>query len=210
MRDNTDSSPEVIELRHRSKSNQTTLNIELGISKQGSSSSGGAGSTSPSVGGSVVGGLIGGEIPPTYCFSGDTLFSFWGGFEIPFATLFQYRQRHIGMFTISWHDGELVRGKILNVMKTIAHEYLEVTFADGSVDNVKSQHRYLTPSGEYVEIQHLLRQLIVCPKAEMMVTGLKLVFSETGIEMFNATIETYQNYCANGKIVHNLKRRDED
>lgn len=213
MIDNQDSSPEMIELRHRAKGNQSTINIESALSnKQVSSSSssssvGGAGTS-----GTVLGGLVGGEIPPTYCFTGDTLFTLATDEKIPFKELYEKREQYIGRFARSFdRDGVQVQGKILDVLKTTASEFCQVTFLDGSIDEVKPNHRYLSDSLDYVEIRQLFGKCVVSETGRRLrVIAIKMRNASEGIEMFNASIETYHNYVANGKRVHNAKRRDED
>lgn len=208
MRDTEQSSPEVIIARNRAGTNQMRINIEFALSnKRAISNSGGSASASAG-GGGVIQEIIGGEIPPDrggLCFAGDTLFGLVGS-DIAFEILYENREHYIGKFARSFApDGNQVEGKILDVMKTTAYEYLEVRFLGGSVDKVKPRHRYLTETG-YQEIRNLIGRYVIREDGHTLrVVGLKLKFSQKGVAMYNASIETYQNYSANGRIVHNAK-----
>jgi hypothetical protein len=212
MKDNQQTNPNILITRHRSGRNQFRLAVELALSeKQSTSNSGGSASASAG-GGGVVQDLIGGEIPPDrggLCFSGDTLFGLVGS-DVAFEILYNNRERYIGKFARSFdEEGQSVHGEILDVFRSTAYEYLEVTFLGGSIDKVKPQHRYFTETG-YQEIRNLIGKYVVREDGHpLRVVNMKLKFSREGVAMYNATIDVYHNYTANGRRVSNAKNQNE-
>lgn len=199
-RDNNETSPSLLELRHRAGANQSTLNIELDLQ---SSPESGNSSSSAAPGASVIGDASSGAVPPQWsCFLGDTPFTLHGGERIKFKKLYDEREKH--KFAKSFNDkNEVVKGRILKVFRTLAYEYLFVTFSDGSQVGVKPNHKYFS-DGQYVPISELQDEFV----SGVQVLDLKPVKNPKGAWMYNATIKEYANYEADGKRVSNLKEPD--
>ncbi len=144
------------------------------------------------------------------CFLGHTLFSLWDEMDIPFDELYENQAKH--KFALSFNEnGERVRGTIVEVFKHTVYEYVEVTFFDRAFPTqVVPEHRYFIPSGIYVPIKYLLGKHVVSIEGvEVQVLNLKYIAVPEGVDVYNAHIRAYENYCADGKRVHNVKRDPE-
>ncbi len=140
------------------------------------------------------------------CYLGNTLFSLWDEMDIPFDELYENQAQH--KFALSFDDNNnRVKGEIAQVFKRTVYEYLEVSFTDTPwVTEVVPEHRYFIPSGIYVPIKYLLgKEVVNIDNEPAEVTQLKLIRKPRGIDVYNAHIRVYENYCANGKRVHNRK-----
>lgn len=124
---------------------------------------------------------------------------------MPFRELYEHQDWY--KFALSFDDdGNPVKGEISEVYKRTAYEYLTVTFQDNSVSRVVGEHRYYVPEGRYIAIKHLRYKFIMDETNDpIRVKSLTVVKVPTGIDVYNARIMDYQNYCADGKRVHNLK-----
>ena len=181
------------------------------FSAEGIGTGGDVSSNTVTGGGSVIStGTGGGGGAGTFCFTGDTLFKLFDGSSIIFERLFNERDWYIGDEAKSFNkDGREVKGLIVNVFESIAFEYAKVFFADGSVDKVKPNHRYFTPSGEYVEIGKLGGAEVLTEfNVPLKVINIAFIQVPEGIKMYNTTIKDHANYCANGKRVSNAKNPD--
>lgn len=213
MRDNQDTSPDIILARHRAGRNQATLNIELAISSThtyntttGQTPGGGAGN----VGGSqLISEITGDGIGGGTCFLGETLFTLADESRIDFAELYAHKEKYSHAKSFD-EDGNVVKGEILDVFRHTVFVYLAVTFEDGR-SLVVGEHRYFIPSGIYIPIKYLLDKYVVDEAGEPVhVEDMEPVKVPKGIYVYNASIKDYQNYCADGKRVHNVKPRSGD
>lgn len=207
-RDNTDTSPDLIELRTRLGTEQATLNIELGIAGEKAVSSGSSSGGSSGVGGSPViqaasGGGGGGGVSRPPCFIGATLFTLDDGTRITFSKLYRNAKKY--KFAKSFDDnGHEVQGEIEKVYKRKVYDYMKVTFTDG-VSGVRANHRYFTPSG-YVAIKELHDKYVLGEDGKRVgVAAIESIDVPKGVYVYNARIKKYENYCADGKRVHNTK-----
>jgi len=173
----------------------------------------------------------GSEGDPGNCFLGNTQFTLWREpfsthrRTMPFRWLYEDFHRKIGIdkehteylktlewFAFSYDENNYpVKGRILNVFQTVVYEYLNVTFQEKRIaeysTGVVLEHRYFTPEGEYVPIKDLLGKRVVHEEKwrEPFVYAIDEIQAPNGILVYNAEIETYQNYCADGLRVHNIK-----
>ena len=161
----------------------------------------------------VGAGISAGEISqagqPLPCFLGNTLFSLWDRMDIPFSELYENQTAHRHALSFD-ADGDQVKGEIIEVFKRTVYEYIEVTFADReSPTEVVPEHRYYIQSGIYVPIKYLLGKCVVTIEdVDVQVLNLKHIDVPGGVDVYNAHIRTYENYCADGKRVHNIKNFD--
>lgn len=191
MRDNTESSPEIMETRFRSQRNQTTLNIELGITGRQSVASDGVSQTSVAGGGSsFVGDIINGDIPDGACFIAETSI---GDINI--------RDAEIGKKTpaFNFKTGRKGKCKILNVMVHEVSELLKVVIG-GTVFYVTKEHKFwdgkkCTPIGNFKIGERVNGKSI---------TESQVITYDRLIKVYNLTTE-YGNYYANGFLVSNRK-----
>ncbi len=143
------------------------------------------------------------------CFLGETLFTLFDGSVIEFEALYKLKDtyKHARSFD---ENNQLVCGEIEDVFKNTVYEYMNVTFDDGSTSDVVGEHRYYVPANNYVAIKYLLDKCVeneVC--LPVRVESLERIEVPEGIDVYNAHIKTYQNYCADRKRVHNLKPLDD-
>ena len=150
-------------------------------------------------------GISDGSIQPdgNPCFVGSTLFTLWDSLTT-FEQLYEMRRRS---FALSFDkDNERVQGEILQVMRTWKESYMRVQFEDGSIDEVIPEHRYFN-GFEYVPIKSV--DEIWTENNEPLRVISRTIVSK-GVYVYNAHIKEYQNYCANGHRVHNVKPIDSD
>jgi hypothetical protein len=209
IRDNQDTSPDLILSRVRAGRRQATLNIELALSNKqnvtanAGASSAGSGSTS---GGNIVadvsgsGGSGGGGY--VYCFSGSTQVLIPGGsrpiFSIP-----------CGISIAAPDDeGQICEGKVIGRTERFYSSFLEVTFADGRRTEVRPKHRYRNEHGEYIPIEEATYSMRLKDGnrwVKMMI--IDKVERELDIPrlFYNLEIEDFGAYVANGDWVSNRK-----
>jgi len=175
----------------------------------------------------IIGETGGSGDDPGNCFLGNTLVTLWDGelkylkddktgeelpvavhdpIRLPFAQIFAHQERWSTRTALCFdEDNNWQAGEIDGIFESIAYEYLHVSFADHTADDVKPTHRYFTPEG-YVSIKDLLHKTIWHEYGYWLyVTDLKEIQVPSGIAMYNMHVKKYQNYCANRHRVHNIK-----
>jgi hypothetical protein len=213
MKDNYDTSPSLLESRYRADRGQETLNIELGLVtkqtvKENESASASASNTVTGGGSVIAGASSGSSGGGTLCFAGHTPVTLPDGSRITFKYLFNHfpRIRYIKCFD---ERNRETKGEITHVYESVAYEYLKVTFSDGTIDEVKPEHRYFTVKGEYEPIRDLKGRFVATESGEpVQVMDFETVHAPDGVKFYNMTVSEFHNYCANGKRVSNLKPAD--
>lgn len=154
----------------------------------------------------TIGNAVGqGEITPG-CFIGSTNFTLFDGSLIKMEEVYK---NYADIVALSFTETEeRTPGVIKQAFRRQAPWYVLAYFSDGSVDGVLPEHRYYTPSDIYLPLKYLIGKHVVHEDGSMLtLEGLEVVRKQ--VDVYNVHIETYQNYCANRKRVHNLKRPDE-
>lgn len=145
----------------------------------------------------------------SHCFIGESKFIFFDGSEIPFAELYKRRLEFIGQNAARSFDkaNRAVRGEIQAIFRHKVTDYLKVTFADGSVSGVTSQHPFFTPMLKYVEIGTMKPGDAVFSDEDeqqlVSIHAIEPVAAPKGIWVYNVQIGRWKNYSADNKRVHN-------
>jgi hypothetical protein len=207
MRDNSESNPDILESRYRSKRNQTNLNIELGLVQKQSFNSGSNAANSGGGGGAVSGTgvlttITGGTSPGGLCFLGDVMIDLFNGAEIRIDRI----TKEFTIFNFDENDRPC-EDEITEVHKRTVFEYVLVGFGDGRFTRVLPQHRYKTPSGEYMPIEDLFNcRIIDRDGEEVPVVHLERIEAPDGVDVYTLSCKNNDNYIANGHRVKNRKR----
>lgn len=138
------------------------------------------------------------------CFRGHTLFALWDSGQIPMSELYENQDKYA--FALSFdEDDNQVKGEIVEVFKNTVYDYVEAMFEDGMTE-VVGEHRYYLPSSIYVPIKYLIGKPVMTFDNKMVdVIGIVNRHVPDGVDMYNVHIRKYENYCADGKRVHNVK-----
>lgn len=229
MKDNVDTDPGLQEVRYRSKRNQSTLNIELGLSKkQTSSSSTSAGAGAGTSTGGVVGGLTGGTIPPSgACFVAGTQISVQQSVSRYDSDMGAYSTLiDVGKNIELVEVGDTVKAFLVmqeyDSMKPIICSYqkvlhcfvhkvtdlLRLDFSGGSIFTTP-EHKFLR-GRQFVEAASLAVGDNLVGLGTLSIIAIHSVIYPNGINVYNFEVETCHTYFANGCAVSNVKRNDGD
>jgi hypothetical protein len=184
-----------------------TGGIQLGFQPAGAGAFGGTGD----VGDPGVTGTGGGP-----CFTAETRVQMHNGAIYDLAFLYEQRADFIGKFVKSFDKNNNLRfGKILSIFKSTIYEILEVRF-EGEPNTMRMQqmHRFFTEGREFAPMKRLNKGSRV--RNHFTRWGLSTIYSKElrqvpdGIEVFNMTIDRFENYFAfveggQPKAVHNAK-----
>jgi len=200
MRDNYETSPDLIATRGRARRNQSTLSIELGLVERQSppSTSSSSTSSSPTGAGSIVGGLSGGTVPGRgACFTGETLV----GLSEPRPIISLQPGDYTDAFNFDYND----IGKCL-ILQKFTHtvtELLRVELPDTAL-YVTREHPFWDGK-EFTAIGRFKAGDSVFGEAgEITIVSIVPIVFSTPITVYNIET-TFRNYYANGFLAHNLK-----
>lgn len=137
------------------------------------------------------------------CFLGSTWVTMFDRSRMFFAEMYEFGEGAI-FSVLSFDDKNKPTLGEMTVSRSIRQDYCHVTFSDYSADDVAPDHRYFT-GDMYKPIRTLLGECVVTEKNTLVeVRSIDFVTSQ-GIYVYNGHVKHYQNYCANGRRVHNLK-----
>lgn len=215
MRDNQETSPDLIQTRRKAGRNQFDLNVELALSTKASVSSGtvntqaGATPTTTSVvvsGGSGGGGWTGGDTGDGIerCFLGSTLITLSNGHQVPIHMI-----NPKDYILVPQPNGDVKPGKVYHKQISLAKEWLQICVA-GKWVNVKPNHRFRARNGQWVEIAHLNEviqrvdgrwELVPIDEKRVQITEHEALFYNFGVE------DPVHAYIAADCWVSNAKRQ---
>lgn len=228
MRDSQDTNPDIIRTRYQSKSNQATINIELGlVTKQNISTSGNStSSVNSAAGAGVIGDIAGGDFDA--CFTGETLIScatqvgenMYQLFDRSFVEVtankgkwmvkaFNPDSTEIGYCNItdafSHKTQKLLRVEIFHSRDGINNTLLHIT-PEHLVYNGKDfiPAGDLTANGALYFYVEQIEQL-----APYQIKSIHKLTLDKPIDVYNITTE-WGTYFANGAAVSNRKRDPDD
>lgn len=147
------------------------------------------------------------------CFSGRTKVYLTLGGQIDLETLYRFRDRYIGGPILSFDDnGNLAGDTLVGVSRARATfgSMLSVRFEGDSITTgVKRQHRFLTESNEFREIEKFQRGDRVMRLLNGRITPVRITHiypMRSPFEwVYNLTTKTHHHYFADGCAVHNSK-----
>lgn len=149
------------------------------------------------------------------CFLGNAMVAFWHPqpkyVYFPFEQVYRQQHHWKNVPLLSFDDDDTpVKGELAEVFCNVVHNYLHVSFDDGTADDVVAEHRYYTPSSIYIPIKYLLGKEVVSEQGvPQTVQSIHSVYCEEGINVYNLRTPQHQNYSVNKRRVHNAKNPPE-
>ncbi|MBS1797471.1 MAG: hypothetical protein JSS81_26850 [Acidobacteria bacterium] len=147
------------------------------------------------------------------CFTGETLVNINESYLIHFEALYERRLHFVGTTIQSFDDeGRIVVDVIDDVSRHLVHEYLKVSFEDGSWLNVTPAHPFFSEGREFVPIGELGEGARVLEYRDedwrwLTILAIEPIEAPEGIEVFNLRTSLTRHYFVEHKGVHNLKAR---